>query len=595
MDTTTATLRAARDEYGGQRTRIQRSHGLLRTMQRHSVLDRLYLWGGVAVFSLVVLYLLQKRLVYFVPRGLLPGLSWKQASSNSTFPPPGTSSKDVPQWTEPAPDDPAFWADNFMGTPSRDMADFGAGSIAAPARAQASAQQLMPEMATAASSLNSSTLEPAPPQGDVDMSGSEGEGRGATLLPTQAGPVKAVHTNKTKLVEADHGNATALEQTQDQFANATPKQLKADSDGLGEVGTPMHLAEQPVPEPSSEVSKSTTLVDSYEEVTETSNPTLHEDAEPRDSLETSSILPALNRADMTPVATTEAGPEPAQQPADREDAKICEDKGGLEEGAPGVGTEAGASEETLADMAEVEGVRQDTDALEPLDEEEAVDVAEGAEQTRAAGEEGLPAIQEQSTQEAAVEAQTVNPAMQEGGLERLPVADLQAPAHPEHSPTSSGIESQGSREPADEDGEGNVEHNADTVLPLEHIALELESEVPFLGIGLEEVGESSGATEDEPHAVGTADVGGSMDEHAQPSVSMPLQDSSTAEDVASEAQPLGEPSATLALLAGDDADRLAGPADASASILVGRLPSETLHTNLSKQPEQHETAMKDEL
>ena len=43
-------------------------------MRWHAILDWLVLWGGIAFFSLVVLYILQKRALYFVPSALKP--SW---------------------------------------------------------------------------------------------------------------------------------------------------------------------------------------------------------------------------------------------------------------------------------------------------------------------------------------------------------------------------------------------------------------------------------------------------------------------------------------------------------------------------------------
>ena len=49
-----------------------RSRQLLNTMRLHNALDWLLLWGGIAFFALVVLYILQKRLLYFVPNMLKP-------------------------------------------------------------------------------------------------------------------------------------------------------------------------------------------------------------------------------------------------------------------------------------------------------------------------------------------------------------------------------------------------------------------------------------------------------------------------------------------------------------------------------------------
>ena len=52
----------------GQAGTLGTGKRLLATMQRHAVWDRLTLWGGLAVFMLVVAYVVQKRSLYFVPR-----------------------------------------------------------------------------------------------------------------------------------------------------------------------------------------------------------------------------------------------------------------------------------------------------------------------------------------------------------------------------------------------------------------------------------------------------------------------------------------------------------------------------------------------
>ena len=44
-----------------------RSHQLLGTMRRHSVLDFVTLWGGLSIFLMVVVYIVAKRSFYFVP------------------------------------------------------------------------------------------------------------------------------------------------------------------------------------------------------------------------------------------------------------------------------------------------------------------------------------------------------------------------------------------------------------------------------------------------------------------------------------------------------------------------------------------------
>lgn len=38
------------------------------TMRRHSILDVLTLWGGVTMFLLVVVYVVAKRTIHFVPQ-----------------------------------------------------------------------------------------------------------------------------------------------------------------------------------------------------------------------------------------------------------------------------------------------------------------------------------------------------------------------------------------------------------------------------------------------------------------------------------------------------------------------------------------------
>ena len=71
LDTSEGALKDAHTEYGGQRTRIHKSHKLLTRMHRASLLDRLTLYGGAALFAAVVLYIVTKRAAYFVPPGVL--------------------------------------------------------------------------------------------------------------------------------------------------------------------------------------------------------------------------------------------------------------------------------------------------------------------------------------------------------------------------------------------------------------------------------------------------------------------------------------------------------------------------------------------
>lgn len=69
-----ATLAKTAAQYGTQRERVRKSHRLLGTMRRASLLDSAALWGGVALFTLVVAYVVVRRAAYFVPAGLIPSL-----------------------------------------------------------------------------------------------------------------------------------------------------------------------------------------------------------------------------------------------------------------------------------------------------------------------------------------------------------------------------------------------------------------------------------------------------------------------------------------------------------------------------------------
>ena len=72
-----------------------RSRLLLNTMRLHNMLDWLLLWGGVAFFALVVLYILQKRLLYFVPNVLKPSFL-KSGPRPPSGPLPGSPSPPPP-------------------------------------------------------------------------------------------------------------------------------------------------------------------------------------------------------------------------------------------------------------------------------------------------------------------------------------------------------------------------------------------------------------------------------------------------------------------------------------------------------------------
>ncbi|KAL6599570.1 hypothetical protein ACP70R_045707 [Stipagrostis hirtigluma subsp. patula] len=61
FDESTSVLRKAEGEYQGHRSLLMRTCGLLSTMQRQDVLDRIVLSIGFLVFSLAVLYVVSRR------------------------------------------------------------------------------------------------------------------------------------------------------------------------------------------------------------------------------------------------------------------------------------------------------------------------------------------------------------------------------------------------------------------------------------------------------------------------------------------------------------------------------------------------------
>ncbi|WVZ82461.1 hypothetical protein U9M48_029720 [Paspalum notatum var. saurae] len=62
FDESTSVLRKAEGEYQGHRSLLMRTRGLLSTMQRQDVLDRIILTIGFVIFSLAVLYVVSRRI-----------------------------------------------------------------------------------------------------------------------------------------------------------------------------------------------------------------------------------------------------------------------------------------------------------------------------------------------------------------------------------------------------------------------------------------------------------------------------------------------------------------------------------------------------
>lgn len=62
VDESTGVLKKAESEYKGHRSLLSRTRNLLSTMQRQDVLDRVILVVGFIIFSLVVLYVVSKRM-----------------------------------------------------------------------------------------------------------------------------------------------------------------------------------------------------------------------------------------------------------------------------------------------------------------------------------------------------------------------------------------------------------------------------------------------------------------------------------------------------------------------------------------------------
>lgn len=80
MDASNERLAEGREELRGHRSLFSGSRRLLRALFRSSVLDSMSLYGGLALFFIVVAYILQKRTLYFAPVGKLmapaAGTAW---------------------------------------------------------------------------------------------------------------------------------------------------------------------------------------------------------------------------------------------------------------------------------------------------------------------------------------------------------------------------------------------------------------------------------------------------------------------------------------------------------------------------------------
>ena len=72
MDASHERLAKSKAEYEKQTPLLTRSRRLLSKMSWHSVLDAITLYGCLALFFIVVAYIIQKRLLYFVPSFLIP-------------------------------------------------------------------------------------------------------------------------------------------------------------------------------------------------------------------------------------------------------------------------------------------------------------------------------------------------------------------------------------------------------------------------------------------------------------------------------------------------------------------------------------------
>ncbi|XP_042028526.1 uncharacterized protein LOC121775512 [Salvia splendens] len=102
-------LKKAESEYKGHRSLFSRTRGLLSTMQRQDVLDRVILITGFVIFSLAVLYVVSKRVgVLKLQRQVIAAVKAGMAGREVIAPPPIIGGRDgvnvVPVHQNMAPD-----------------------------------------------------------------------------------------------------------------------------------------------------------------------------------------------------------------------------------------------------------------------------------------------------------------------------------------------------------------------------------------------------------------------------------------------------------------------------------------------------------
>jgi len=182
-----ATLAKTTGQYGTQRDRVRQSHRLLGALRRASTVDSLALWGGVALFATVVLYVVARRLAYFVPSGLLPSLApltgraFKPDDLGDPVPNPVMDGGDA--FYDPAA---AAEGGGYAGSPSAagyDPADGGSGGWRTAkevnAQAHAAAEDAAAKMAATAgrSDGGAGGRGHGQPAGPLEPGGAAGDGR----------------------------------------------------------------------------------------------------------------------------------------------------------------------------------------------------------------------------------------------------------------------------------------------------------------------------------------------------------------------------------------------------------------------------------
>jgi hypothetical protein len=65
-------LKKTHSEYGSQHTLLKKSKGLLKVIDWQNKSERYLLWAGLWFFCLVSMYIIQKRMLYFVPPSIRP-------------------------------------------------------------------------------------------------------------------------------------------------------------------------------------------------------------------------------------------------------------------------------------------------------------------------------------------------------------------------------------------------------------------------------------------------------------------------------------------------------------------------------------------